>query len=100
MERLEIIEKSENVISLIPFKSKQFVEESYKEMATELLDAKSYSDCLFEATNEILGEEETIAVYEKAEEIFESEVSLDTDKEEEVSSEQKAVLDKMFPTSL
>lgn len=100
MERQEIIAKSEEVISLMPFKSKQYMEENYREMATELLDAKSYSECLFEATNEILGEEEARNVYERAEAIYEKETSSLDEKEEEVSSDQKAVLDKLFPPSL
>lgn len=93
MERQEIIAKSEEVVSLIPFGSKQYLEDSYKEMATELLDAKLYNNSLEATIYDELGEEGSIKVHDKVAEIYENEFSTE---EEKISPEVKAVLDKLF----
>lgn len=97
MERQEIIEKSQEVLSSILFKSKREIEENYREMATELLDAKIYGDTLDFAIMEHLDEEQATKVFDKANEYYDDEFSLE-DKPMEIPEEQKELFEQLFPT--
>lgn len=96
MERQEIIEKSQEVLSSILFKSKREIEENYREMATELLDAKIYSDNIDDAIMTHLSKEQAIKVFDRANEIYDKEFSLE-EEPCEITEEDKEVLNLLFP---
>ncbi len=91
MKKDEIRQKKEEVLSMLPTKSKKELEEDYREMAKEFIDSSIYIESVYIATRKELGEEKTDAVFGDAEFIVN-----EWHTEREMDPENKAFMEKLI----
>ena len=91
MKKDEIRQKKEEVLSMLPTKSKKELEEDYREMAKEFIASSIYIESVYIATREELGEENTNAVFSDAEYIVEA-----WHEQREMNPENKAFMEKLI----
>lgn len=71
MKKDEIRQKKEEVLSMLPTKSKKELEEDYREMAKEFIDSSIYKESLYISIMEAFGEEKTKDIIAEADFIYE-----------------------------